>query len=295
MADQCLCFVCVRTQEVGVVEDLGQFKTLLDPGLSCITWPLQTIVGRMSLRIQQLDVLCETKTKDNVFVQVGVAVQYRVLMDGAYDAYYRLTDPRNQIQSYVFDVVRSTVPRMDLDEAFVSKDEVGKAVLAQLRDVMKEYGYEINKTLVTDLSPDNRVKASMNEINASRRLKEAASHKAEADKVKQVKAAEAEAESRYLSGLGVARQRKAIVAGLQESVGSFAEEVKGATPKDVMDILLLTQYFETLAAVGANSLIVEHDPSTVASLQDAVGGQFSTREETSLIGGKKKKKKKGHE
>ena len=107
-----------------------------------------------------------------MFVQVGVAVQYRVLVDGAYDAYYRLTDPRNQIQSYVFDVVRSTVPRMDLDESFVSKDEVGKAVLMQLRDVMKEYGYEINKTLVTDLSPDNRVKASMNEINASRRLKE---------------------------------------------------------------------------------------------------------------------------
>jgi len=276
MADECCCLVCVRTQEVGVVEDLGQFKALLDPGLHCILWPLQSIVGRMSLRIQQLDVLCETKTKDNVFVQVGVAVQYRVLVNGAYDAYYRLTDPRNQIQSYVFDVVRSTVPRMDLDEAFVSKDEVGSAVLAQLRDVMKDYGYEINKTLVTDLSPDNRVKASMNEINASRRLKEAASHKAEADKVKQVKAAEAEAESRYLSGLGVARQRKAIVSGLQESVGTFSDEVEGATPKDVMDILLLTQYFDTLAAVGANSLIVEHDPATVAALRQSVGGAFLT-------------------
>jgi len=276
MADECCCLVCVRTQEVGVVEDLGQFKSLLDPGLHCIVWPLQSVVGRMSLRIQQLDVLCETKTKDNVFVQVGVAVQYRVLANAAYDAYYRLTDPRNQIQSYVFDVVRSTVPRMDLDEAFVSKDEVGSAVLAQLRDVMKDYGYEINKTLVTDLSPDNRVKASMNEINASRRLKEAASHKAEADKVKQVKAAEAEAEARYLSGLGVARQRKAIVSGLQESVGAFSSEVEGATPKDVMDILLLTQYFDTLAAVGANSLIIEHDPASVASLRQSVGGAFLT-------------------
>jgi len=259
---------------VGVVEDLGQFKQLLDPGLHCIFYPLSNVVGRMSLRIQQLDVVCETKTKDNVFVQVGVAVQYRVLVDGAYDAYYRLTDPRNQIQSYVFDVVRSTVPRMDLDDAFVSKDEVGSAVLTQLRDVMKDYGYEIKKTLVTDLAPDNRVKASMNEINASRRLKEAASHKAEADKVKQVKAAEAEAEARYLSGLGVARQRKAIVHGLQESVGSFSSEVEGATPKDVMDILLLTQYFDTLASVGANSLIVEHDPSTVASLRHSVGTAF---------------------
>jgi regulator of protease activity HflC (stomatin/prohibitin superfamily) len=159
-----------------VVEDLGQFKRLLHPGLHCIKWPLEGVVGRMSLRIQQLDVICETKTKDNVFVQVGVAVQYRVLVDAAYDAYYRLTDPRNQIQSYVFDVVRSTVPRMDLDEAFVSKDEVAEAVLNQLRDVMKEYGYEIKNTLVTDLSPDNRVKASMNEINASRRLKEGENH-----------------------------------------------------------------------------------------------------------------------
>ena len=170
--DACCCAVCVRTQEVGVVEDLGQFKRLLHPGLHCIKWPLESVVGRMSLRIQQLDIICETKTRDNVFVQVGVAVQYRVLVDAAYDAYYRLTDPRNQIQSYVFDVVRSTVPRMDLDEAFVSKDEVASAVLNQLRDVMKDYGYEIKNTLVTDLSPDNRVKASMNEINASRRLKE---------------------------------------------------------------------------------------------------------------------------
>merc|ERR1712232_789031 len=144
-------------------------------------------------------------------------------------------------------------------------------------DVMANYGYEIKNCLVTDLSPDYKVKASMNEINASRRLKEAASHKAEADKVKQVKAAEAEAESRYLSGLGVARQRKAIVSGLQESVGTFSEEVEGATPKDVMDILLLSQYFDTLSAVGANSLILEHDPAVVAKLQDQVGKSFSNK------------------
>jgi len=270
----CCCFTCVRTQEVGVVEDFGQFKKLLSPGLHVILWPIQNVAGRMSLRIQQLDVVCETKTKDNVFVQVGVAVQYRVLVESAYDAFYRLSDPRNQIQSYVFDVVRSTVPKMELDEAFQSKEEVAEAVLSQLRDVMRAYGYEIKNTLVTDLSPDSRVKASMNEINASRRLKEAAAHKAEADKVKQVKAAEAEAEARYLSGLGVARQRKAIVQGLQESVGAFSDEVEGATPKDVMDILLLSQYFDTLNVVGANSLILEHDPATVASLRQSVGSSF---------------------
>lgn len=192
----CCCFACVRTQQVGIVEDLGQFKQLLDPGLHCITWPLQNVVGTLTLRIQQLDVYCETKTKDNVFVQVAVAVQYRVLAESAYEAYYRLTDPRTQIQSYVFDVVRSTVPKLELDQAFSSKDDIADAVLSSLRSVMKDYGYEILNTLVTDLSPDNKVKASMNEINASRRLKEAASHKAEAEKVKQVKAAEGEAEAR---------------------------------------------------------------------------------------------------
>jgi len=264
------CLVCVRTQTVSVVEDLGQFKRLIDPGLHCIFWPLQSVAGTLSLRIQQLDVNCETKTKDNVFVNVAVAVQFRVLTESAYDAYYRLSDPRGQIQSYVFDVIRSTVPRMELDEAFASKNEIADATLHQLETVMKDYGYEILNTLVTDMSPDSRVKASMNEINASKRLKEAASHKAEADKVQQVKAAEADAEARYLSGLGVARQRKAIVEGLQASVNEFSDDVSGVGPKDVMDILMLTQYFDTLSAVGANSMILEHEPASVANLSNQV-------------------------
>lgn len=261
---------------MGVVEDLGQFKRLIGEGPSFICWPLQAVAGRLSLRVQQLDVLCETKTKDNVFVQVGVAVQYRVATESAYDAWYRLTSPTSQIQAYVFDVIRSTVPRLELDAAFESKDDIARAVLEQLQNVMKDYGYSIVNTLVTDLAPDSKVKASMNEINAARRLKEAASHQAEADKIRQVKNAEAEAEARYLSGLGVARQRKAIVQGLQASVSSFSEEVGGATPKDVMDILLLSQYFDTLSVVGANSLILEHDPATVASLQHQVGASFMT-------------------
>lgn len=269
-----MCLQCIPEKEVGVVEDLGQFKRLVGEGPSCIIWPLQSVVGRLSLRVQQLDVLCETKTKDNVFVQVGVAVQYKVVTESAYDAWYRLTSPTSQIQSYVYDVIRSTVPRMELDEAFESKQDIAHAVLAQLQNVMKDYGYSIVNTLVTDMSPDSKVKASMNEINAARRLKEAASHQAEADKVRQVKAAEAEAEARYLSGLGVARQRKAIVQGLQASVSEFSGEVAGAKPKDVMDILLLSQYFDTLSSVGANSLILEHDPATVANLQQQVGQSF---------------------
>jgi SPFH domain / Band 7 family len=201
-----------------------------------------------------------------------------------------------------------------LDDAFASKDDIASSVLSQLQHVMKDYGYEINNTLVTDLQPDARVKASMNEINAARRLKEAASHKAEADKTRQVKGAEAEAEARYLSGLGVARQRKAIVEvsralctfmlvcvlrcfivfirtvsvsspsnpsclsfatkGLQSSVSEFSAEVHGATPKDVMDVLLLSQYFDTLSSVKANHLFLEHDPATVAALQRSVGMSF---------------------
>ncbi|GKY98932.1 hypothetical protein MPSEU_000849000 [Mayamaea pseudoterrestris] len=270
----CCCFQCVRQQEVAVVENLGEFKELLDPGLHCILWPLQCVVGRLSLRLQQLNVTCETKTKDNVFIQVAVAVQYRVILEGAYNAWYRLTDPRGQIQSYVFDVVRSTIPKMELDEAFASKDDIAKAVLTSLQRVMQEYGYEIRATLVTDLMPDSKVKASMNEINASRRLKEAASHKAEAEKTRQVKAAEAEAEARYLSGLGVARQRKAIIEGLQASVAEFTEEVDGTSASDVMSILLLTQYLDTLSAVGANSIFLEHDPATVANLQATIGEHF---------------------
>lgn len=264
------CCICVRTQTVGIVEDLGQFKKLIDPGFHILMWPIQSVAGTLSLRIQQIDVNCETKTRDNVFVNVSVAVQYRVITENAYDAYYRLSDPRGQIQSYVFDVVRSTVPRMELDEAFASKATIAEATLNQLESVMKDYGYEILNTLVTDMSPDARVKASMNEINASKRLKEAASHKAEADKVQQVKAAEAEADARYLSGLGVARQRKAIVAGFQESVSEFSQEVEGVKAKDVMDILMLTQYFDTLGAVGANNMILEHEPASVASIQAQV-------------------------
>jgi regulator of protease activity HflC (stomatin/prohibitin superfamily) len=279
------CFQCVRSQNIGVVEELGNFKKLIGPGFHFIPWPIQGISGFLSLRIQQIDIRCETKTKDNVFVDVAVAVQYRVVAESAYDAYYRLTDPRGQIQSYVYDVVRSTIPRMELDESFANKKDIASNIFSQLREVMREYGYEILDSLVTDIAPDAKVKASMNEINASRRLKEAMSHKAEADKIKQVKGAEAEAEARYLSGLGVARQRKAIHQGLQAAVAEFSEEVTEASPKDVMDILLLTQYFDTLSSVGANTLILSHDPSNVSEIQDQIGKSYlGTAKEKQLLG-----------
>jgi len=251
-----------------------QYKRIIGPGFNFICWPFTAIAGVLSLRIQQLDIICETKTKDNVFVNVSVAVQYRVLAEKAYDAYYRLSEPSGQIKSYVFDVVRSTVPKMELDDAFASKNDIAMAVMSQLKEVMDDYGYEILQALVTDMVPDAKVKASMNEINASRRLKEAASHKAEADKIRQVKAAEAEAEARYLNGLGVARQRKAIIEGLQTSVSEFAGDVSDVSPKDVMNILLLSQYFDTLTSVGANSLILQHDPQVVGNLQAQIDASF---------------------
>lgn len=272
------CLRCIQTQKIGVVEFCGEYTKLVGPGLNFVMWPCADITGQLSLRIQQLDVFCETKTKDNVFVNVAVAVQYRVLAEKAYDAYYRLSDPREQIRSYVFDVIRSTLPRMELDEAFSSKKDIADAVLQQLTTVMGDYGYEIMESLVTDLSPDAKVKQSMNEINASRRLRAAASYKAEADKIKQVKAAEADAEARYLSGVGVARQRKAIVEGLQTSVAQFSNEVEGMAAKDVMDILLLSQYFDTLSSVGANSLMLEHDPAVVRKLQKQVATGFGIKE-----------------
>eukprot|EP00588_Corethron_pennatum_P013807 CAMPEP_0194274650 /NCGR_PEP_ID=MMETSP0169-20130528/7678_1 /TAXON_ID=218684 /ORGANISM="Corethron pennatum, Strain L29A3" /LENGTH=342 /DNA_ID=CAMNT_0039017901 /DNA_START=125 /DNA_END=1153 /DNA_ORIENTATION=+ len=270
----CLCVECIRTQQVGVVENFGQYSSMLSPGMNVICYPLQTVTARLSLRIQQLDIICETKTKDNVFVTIGVAVQYRILSERAYDAHYRLTDPHQQIRSYVYDVVRSTVPKMDLDHAFANKNKIAESVRQQLTVDMTEYGYEIKASLVTDFSPDKKVKQSMNQINASKRLKEAAAEKAEACKIKQVKAAEAEAEARYLSGIGVARQRKAIIQGLQTSVVEFADEVGGITSKEVMDVLLLTQYMEALSTVGANTLFLEHDPACVSNLQQQVSSNF---------------------
>jgi regulator of protease activity HflC (stomatin/prohibitin superfamily) len=249
-------------------------------------WPIAQVAGVLSLRIQQLDVICETKTKDNVFVQVAVSVQYRVLTEKTYDAFYKLTDPIEQIRSYVYDVIRSTVPKMELDKAFESKADIADACQDQLQKVMNDYGYEIMESLVTDLSPDQRVKASMNEINASKRLKMASMHKADADKIRQVKAAEAEAESRYLSGVGVARQRKAIVDGLQQSINDFKSDVKGTSPRDVMDLLLLTQYFDLLRDVGANTIFMQHEPDAVVNLQRQVNGGFMKPTKGGMFGGK---------
>uniref|UniRef100_A0A7S4E3K8 Band 7 domain-containing protein n=1 Tax=Pelagomonas calceolata TaxID=35677 RepID=A0A7S4E3K8_9STRA len=202
----CLCFQCVTTSEIGIIERCGRYERLAPPGLRCVCWPLETVAGRISRRIQQLDVACvtrrparellrrrahcrarligtscagETKTSDNVFLNVIISVQYKVKEEYVYEAFYVLNDPSEQIKSYVYDVVRSTLPLLTLDKAFESKEMVAQSVKRELSGVMSEYGFVIHNALVTDISPDGRVKTAMNEINASKRLKEAAFEKAE--------------------------------------------------------------------------------------------------------------------
>jgi len=250
MGDGCCCVACINTSEVGVIETCGKYNRLAPAGPNFLMCPFEYIAGRVSTRVQQLDVQCETKTLDNVFVNVLVSVQYFVVKEKIYSAFYKLTNPVSQIQAYVFDVIRATIPTMNLDQAFESKEEVAEALKKALYEVMDTYGFKIHNALVTDLSPDQKVKNAMNEITAQRNYKNAAKNKAEGEKMLLIKAAEAECESKYLSGVGVARQRKAIVDGLRDSIAHFSSNVAGAAPKDVIDLLLLTQYFDMLKEVG---------------------------------------------
>lgn len=252
----CDCIVCVQTGEVGIVERLGKFDRLLFPGVNCLLCPVEYLTSKMSMRVQQLNVNCETKTLDNVFVQVQVVVQYKVKPDLVYDAFYKLDNSKAQIQAYVFDTVRSVLPTMNLDQAFESKEEVALEVKNALKETMQSFGYEIMQCLVTDLNPDAKVKAAMNQINEATRMREANKEKAEGEKILLVKAAEADCDAKKLSGEGVAKQRKAIVDGLRDSILDFStgdDSVDGTSPKDVIDLLLLTQYFDMLKDIGTNS------------------------------------------
>ena len=264
-------FFVVQQQTAAIIQRLGKFDRIAESGLHYFKLPfVQKVAGTVNLRVQQLDVEVETKTQDNVFVRVMVAVQYNVLADKVYDAFYRLDDPVNQIKAFVFDVVRARVPKMKLDDVFEKKDEVAGAVKTELSQVMDDFGYGIVKTLVTDIDPDTMVKAAMNEINAAQRMRVAASEKGEAEKIIQVKAAEADAEAKALSGKGIADQRRAIVDGLRESVGDFQRTVEGTTATDVMNLILMTQYFDTLKDLGdaskTNTILIPHSPGALGDL-----------------------------
>lgn len=253
---------------MGFIEQCGKYHRVANPGINCIN-PLccEEVAGKLSLRVQQLDVAVETKTKDNVFVTMVVSVQYQAMPGSLYDAFYRLTDSSSQIRSYVFDVVRASVPNINLDEVFTTKEEIAREVQDELSKAFAAFGYEILQALVTDIDPDPKVKAAMNEINAAQRLRDAALQRAEGEKVTRVKAAEAEAEASYLQGLGISRQRQAIIDGLRDSVAEFTDELTGVSHKEVMELLLLTQYFDSVKDVAnaskSSTLFMSHSPAAV--------------------------------
>lgn len=263
-------FFTVEQQSVAIIERFGRYVRNANAGLNVKIPLIEKVSGRVSLRIQQLAVKAETKTKDNVFVNVVVSVQYSIIPERVYEAFYKLNDPTVQINSYVFDVVRARVPKITVDELFEKKDEIAIAVKEELNETMINFGFEIINTLVTDIEPDVKVKEAMNEINAAQRMRVAANEKGEAEKILRVKAAEAEAESKALQGKGIANQRKAIIEGLRESVETFQESVQGSTAQDVMNLVLLTQYFDTIKEIGDNSktntILLPHGPGGMADL-----------------------------
>jgi len=272
---QTFCCIQVDQSKVAMTEKFGRFNDVLEPGCHCLPWIFgYKVAGHLSLRVQKLDVRCETKTKDNVFVTVIASVQYRAILEKAVDAFYKLSNTREQIQAYVFDVIRSSVPKMNLDEFFEQKNDVARAVEEELEKVMTNYGFEIVQTLIVDIEPVETVKRAMNEINAAARMRVATNDKAEAEKILQIKRAEGEAEAKYLSGLGIARQRQAIVDGLRDSVLAFSDNVPGTTAREVMDMVLVTQYFDTMKEIGASSkstaVFIPHGPGAVRDVAEDI-------------------------
>jgi len=259
----------VKQQEVALIERLGKYHAIAHAGLNFKIPFIDWISGKLSLRIQQLDVKVETKTKDNVIVQIQVSVQYRIKEDGIYDAFYKLEDPTQQITAYVLDLVRSETPTMILDDIFEKKDTIANAVKNHLTGTMKDFGFEIVKALVTNIELEAKVKNAMNEINEQQRLQVAAQAKGEAEKILMVKRAEAEAESKQLQGEGIANQRKAIIDGLSHSVEDFQKSIPGVSSAEIMNLVLITQYFDTLKEIGANNksstILLPQLPNDIAS------------------------------
>ena len=267
-------FFTVNTAQVAVITRFGKFLRVAEAGLNWKAPYFDTVAGLVSLRVNQITLTMETKTKDNVFVTIPISVQNRVRPEKVYDAFYKLSDPVAQIKSYVEQVILGHVPGMTLDEVFASQSSIAAAVKLELDSDMAAFGYEIVNVLVTDIVPDSKVKSAMNDINAAQREQVAASARGEADKILVVKKAEAEAESKALQGQGIANQRKAIVEGLQVSIEQFQKVVEGASPKDVMQLVLVTQYFDTLKSIGesdkTNTLFLAHSPAAVKDVSDQI-------------------------
>lgn len=254
-------FFIVSQQDVAIVERFGSYLRTAQPGLRIKIPFIDSVVHRQSLRVHQLDVPVQTKSKDNVFVDTQIAVQFFVAdAEAAYNAFYQLENPEEQIRSYVFDVVRAELPKLDLDEVFDRKDQVGDAVMKQLQNDMNQYGFTIKNALVVDIDPDTQVKAAMNEINAAKRAKAAAEYLAEAERIIKVKNAEADKESKILQGEGIAGQREAIAKGLKESIAQVVDKDEGISAQDVIALINFTNYTDMLKEIGesSNTIMVPH-------------------------------------
>jgi regulator of protease activity HflC (stomatin/prohibitin superfamily) len=267
-------FFTVNTAEVAIITRFGKFLRVADPGLNWKRPFFDSVAGLVSLRVNQISLTMETKTKDNVFVTIPISVQNRVRPEKVYDAYYKLSDPTAQIKSYVEQVILGHVPGMTLDEVFASQSSIAAAVKQELDADMATFGFEIVNVLVTDIVPDQKVKSAMNDINAAQREQVAANARGEAEKILVVKKAEAEAESKALQGQGIANQRKAIIEGLQVSIEQFQKVVDGASSKDVMQLVMVTQYFDTLKSIGesdkTNTLFLSHSPAAVKDVSEQI-------------------------
>jgi regulator of protease activity HflC (stomatin/prohibitin superfamily) len=263
----------IQQAHAGIIERFGRFHRVVQPGLHLKFPYIDRLAAILSLKIEQNTITADTKTKDNVFVKVNIAVNYRVVAGREREAYYTLSDAKAQIQAYVLDVARSKIPAMTLDEVFERKDDVAQAVTQHLSQLMQQYGFEIVSSLVVDVQPDSAVVAAMNEIQAQSRLQLAAQAKAEANKILAVKAAEAEAESKALQGKGIADQRKAIVAGLNDSVASLASAAQ-TSPAEVLRTLLMTQYFDTIREIGIQSgtkvILLPHSPGSMVDIGNQI-------------------------
>ncbi len=258
----------VKQQTIAVIERFGKFQSSRRPGLQLKIPLVDKIAGRVSLRVQQLDVLVETKTKDDVFVHLKISVQFQILHDKVYEAFYRLQNPHEQITAFIFDVVRAEVPKMILDDVFVKKDDIAHAIKRELKEAMLEYGYDIVKALVTDIDPDQKVKTAMNRINAAEREKIAAQHEGDAQRILIVEKAKAEAESKRLQGKGIADQRREIARGLEESVDVLNRS--GINSQEASALIVITQHYDTLQSIGSdtnsNLILLPNNPNAASSM-----------------------------
>jgi len=281
-------FFVVKQQTAAIIERFGRFTSVRNSGLQLKTPIIDRVAGRVNLKVQQLDVMIETKTKDNVFVKLKVSVQFKVIQDSVYEAFYKLEYPHDQITSYIFDVVRAEVPKMRLDDVFERKDDIANAVKKELNDAMTRYGYDIINTLITDIDPDIQVKNAMNRINASDREKTAAEFEAEATRIKIVAKARAEAESKRLQGQGIADQRREIARGLEESVNVLNNV--GINSQEASALIVVTQHYDTLQSIGettnSNLILLPNSPQAGSDMLNNMVASFTA---SNIIGEQMKK------